>query len=353
MVHPGGKHDLATTLAMPGGRALWDDTVAAFEGVEALVQELGIACDWRRSGHLELAAHPRHVGHLRSVVDAYASIGEEARFLGPDELGDEIGSTTFAGGLRVTRSGSVQPAKLVGGLAGAALSAGAELHGQTDVRSVARDGTGFRLDTSRGTMRAGEVIVATNGTTGRRPVPWLGRRILGIGSFMIATEPIGAELSTSVSPGGRMMFDTKNFLNYWRLSPDGTRVLFGGRTSFAPTTVEQARDRLYEAMVTIHPQLAGVRVARAWGGLVGLTVDRLPHLGRHRHTGVVYAMGYCGTGVALSIHFGRALGRWLCGEGVLPPFADRRWPIVPPPAHVPWLLPVAGWWYQGRDSLGL
>ncbi len=352
MVHPGGKHDLATMLAMPRGRAMWDDTVAAFEGVETLVTELGIDCDWRRSGHLELADHPRHVAHLRSVAHAYDSIGEDARFVGPDDLGAEVGSTRFAGGLRVTRSGSVHPAKLVEGLARAALSAGAELHGHAEATKIERQGAGFRLETSRGTIRAGEVIVATDGTTRRRPVPWLGRRILGIGSFMIATEPLAADLAASVSPAGRMFFDTKNFLNYWRLAPDGTRVLFGGRTSFAPTTVEQARDRLYGALQATHPQLAGVRVARAWGGLVGLTFDRLPHVGRHPETGVVYAMGYCGTGVALSTHFGRAVGRWLCGDGELPAFAERRWPIVPPPAHVPWLLPVAGWWYQARDALG-
>jgi glycine/D-amino acid oxidase-like deaminating enzyme len=353
MVHPGGKLSLPGLLALPDGRRMWDDTVAAFEGVEAVVGELGIDCDWRRSGHLELADHPRHVAHLLAEADTYQSIGEEARFIAADDLGGEVGSTRFAGGLLVSRSGSVQPAALVGGLAGAALGAGAQLHGQTEARRVERDGTGYRLETSAGTIRAGQVVVATNGTTGRRPVPWLGRRVLGIGSFIIATEPIGLELSSSVSPAGRMFFDTKNFLNYWRLSPDGDRVLFGGRTSFAPTTVEEARDRLYRAMVATHPQLAGVQVARAWGGLVGLTVDRLPHLGRHPATGVVYAMGYCGSGVALSIHFGRALGRWLAGQGELPAFADRRFPVVPPPAHVPWLLPVAGWWYQARDALGL
>ncbi len=353
MAHPGGKHDLAAMLAMDGGRAMWEDTVAAFEGLEALIAELDIDCDWRRSGHLELAGHPRHVAHLRSVADAYASIGEEARFVAAEDLGSEIGSTRFAGGLLVTRSGSLQPAKLVEAMARAALDAGAELHGQTAARRVARQAAGYEVETSRGTIRAGEVVVATDGTTQRRPMAWLGRRILGIGSFILATEPLDAELSASVSPAGRMFFDTKNFLNYWRLSPDGTRVLFGGRTSFAPTTVEQARDRLYGAMVATHPQLAGIRVARAWGGLVGLTFDRLPHLGRHPGTGVVYAMGYCGTGVALSTHFGRAVGRWLCGDAELPAFAGRHWPIVPPPAHVPWLLPVAGWWYRGRDTLGL
>jgi glycine/D-amino acid oxidase-like deaminating enzyme len=352
MVHPGGKHDVATMLAMPGGRAMWDDTVAAFEGVEALVAELGVDCDWRRSGHLELAGHRRHGPHLRSVAEAYASIGEEARFLGPTALGAEIGSEHFSAGLLVTRSGSLHPAKLVGALAAAATAAGAALHSHVEARRIERRGAGFALETSGGTIRAGEVIVATDGTAGRRPVPWIGRRILGIGSFVIATEPIPAALAASVSPTGRMFFDTKNFLNYWRLSPDGTRVLFGGRTSFAPTTVEEAGDRLYAAMIRIHPQLAGVLVDRAWGGLVGLTFDRLPHVGRHPESGVVYALGYCGTGVALSTHFGRAVGRWLCGDGDLPAFAGRRWPIVPPPAHVPWLLPVAGWWYQGRDALG-
>jgi len=353
MVHPGGKHDLATMLAMARGREMWDDTVAAFEAVEALVVELGIDCDWRRSGHLELAGHPRHVAHLRSVAAAYSSIGEEARFVTSDDLRAEIGSTRFAGGLLVTRSGSVHPAKLVEALARAALGAGAMLHGHVDARRVSRHGAGYLVETSRGTIRAGEVVVATDGTTRSRPVPWLGRRILGIGSFMLATEPVDAELSASVSPAGRMFFDTKNFLNYWRLAPDGSRVLFGGRTSFAATTVEEARDRLYRAMLATHPQLAGVRVARSWGGLVGLTSDRLPHVGRHPDTGVVYALGYCGTGVALSIHFGRAIGRWLCDDGELPAFAARRWPIVPPPARVPWLLPVAGWWYQARDVLGL
>jgi glycine/D-amino acid oxidase-like deaminating enzyme len=353
MVHPGGKHDVGTMVAMPGGRQMWDDTVAAFEGVEALTRELGVDCDWRRSGHLELAGHPRHGEHLKKVAEAYAAIGEEARFLSPPELGAEIGSERFAAGLLVTRSGSVHPAKLVGAIAGAALAAGAELHAHTEALGVERQGAAFHVETSQGTVKAGEVIVATDGTATRRPVPWVGRRILGIGSFVIATEPIDAERAQSVSPAGRMFFDTKNFLNYWRLSPDGSRLLFGGRTSFAPTTVEQARDRLYAAMVRTHPQLAGVQVDRAWGGLVGLTYDRLPHIGRHPDTGVVYALGYCGTGVALSTHFGRAVGRWLAGDGELPAFAGRRWPLVPPPAHVPWLLPVAGWWYQARDALGL
>jgi glycine/D-amino acid oxidase-like deaminating enzyme len=155
-----------------------------------------------------------------------------------------------------------------------------------------------------------------------------------------------------------MFFDTKNFLYYWRLSPDGTRVLFGGRTSLAPTTVERARDRLYAAMVRVHPQLEGVRVERAWGGLVAMTADRVPHIGEH--DGITYAMGYCGSGVALATHFGRVAGRWLGGErqvdltpgADLTPFADLDWRPMPAPSRRPWLLSVGGGWYHLRDRLG-
>ncbi len=352
MVHPGAKHDLAALLAVPGGRALWDETVAAFEGLGALVDELGIACDWDRCGHVELAHHPRTAARLRVVADAHVAVGDRAEFLDAAAVRDQVGSSSFFGGLVVHRSAALHPGRLTSGLVAAARSAGASLYDHTEVLGIERGGVGQVVHTSRGPVRAREVVVATDGTTDGRLVPWLGRRILGVGSYVIATESLDAALVSSVSPRGRMLFDTRNFLHYWRASPDASRILFGGRTSFAATTVERSADQLHAALVALHPQLAGVRVARAWGGQVGLTTDRLPHVGRHPQSGVVYAMGYCGTGVALSTHFGRGVGRWLAGTGELPAFAGRRWPAVPPPARAAGLLRVAGWWYRVRDALG-
>jgi glycine/D-amino acid oxidase-like deaminating enzyme len=352
MAHPGGKRDVSEFLAEPSGRRLWEETVAAFEGVGALSAELGVEFDFQRCGHLELAHHPRLALHQRAVADAYGSIGEPARFLDVAALRAEIGTGQFCGGLLVERSAGLHPARLVAGLARAAAASGAVLHGATTVLALERRGRSYELDTSRGALRCEEVVVATNGATGRRLMPWLGRRVLPIGSYMIATEPLAPELTASVNPHGRMFFDTRNLLHYWRLSPDSRRVLFGGRTSLSPTTVERSRDQLYQAMVEIHPQLAGVRVDRAWGGHVALTTDRFPHVGRQPDTGVVYAMGYCGSGVALSVHFGRAVGRWLCGRGELPAFAGRPWRPMPWPARVPWLLAVAGTGFRARDALG-
>jgi glycine/D-amino acid oxidase-like deaminating enzyme len=352
MVHPGVKHDLATLLTQARGRRRFDDTLAAYDGLVDLIAECGIDCDFAPTGHLELAHHARQVEGLRWAAAAYAQVGQAASFIGRDDLGDEIGSERFFGGLAVEHSGAVHPAKLAAGIAQAAVSAGASLHPGTSVLGLERRGAGHAVRTTKGEVAAGEVIVATNGTTDSSLVPWLGRRVLPIGSFIIATEPIGPEVAAGISPKGRMFFDTKNFLHYWRLSPDGTRVLFGGRTSFSPTTLEAARDALYGALVQVHPALAGVRVARAWGGQVALTVDRMPHIGRHEASGALYAMGYCGTGVAASVHFGRCLGRWLCDDGELPSFALDRWRPVPAPARVRGLLPVAGWWYRALDALG-
>lgn len=351
MVHAGGKRSITEFLALPGGRALYDDTVAAFEAVAPWCRELAVDCDWRRSGHLELAHHPRLASRLRAEAEAGAAMGEDVRVLTGEALAAEIGSQRFEAGLLVGRAGALHPGKLAAGLVRAAAAAGVALHPGCAVRGLARGAAGHVVATTAGPVRCGEVVVATNGTTDASVVAWLGRRVLGIGSFMLATEPLPADLAAEVSPTGRMFFDTRNLLHYWRLSPDGARVLFGGRTSLAPTTVEQARDRLYADMVAIHPQLAGVGVARAWGGTVALTGDRLPHVGRHPDSGVVYALGYCGSGVALSLHLGRAVGRWLAGDGALPPLAARPWPVVPWPARQRALLPVGGTWFRLRDAL--
>ena len=277
------------------------------------------------------ATAPRSAASARAHVE----LGERARLVEGPALADEVGSPRFAAGLVVERSGAVHPAALVQGLEEAARSAGARIAPGAEVVSVgAAPGGGRLVHTRSGDVRAGEVLVTTGAET-RRVLPFVSRRLLPVGSFIIATEPLRPGLAGELIPRGRMLFDTRNFLNYWRLSPDGERLLFGGRTSFAPTTVEQARDRLYAAMVHVHPQLRGVRVERAWGGLVDLTVDREPRAGRDQATGAWYAAGFSGTGVALSVHLGSLMARWVCGEDPSPAFGDvdRRWRRVPWPAR--------------------
>ena len=162
------------------------------------------------------------------------------------------------------------------------------------------------VETNRGAILAKDVVVGTNGYTDG-VVPSLRRRVIPIGSYIIATEPLPEELARDLSPKGRAFFDTKNFLYYWHVSED-RRMIFGGRASFLPTSVDRTAAILHKGMLEVHPQLAGYRVDYAWGGNVGFTFDRMPHVGRK--DGVTYAMGCCGTGVALMTALGTAVGGW-------------------------------------------
>jgi glycine/D-amino acid oxidase-like deaminating enzyme len=126
-------------------------------------------------------------------------------------------------------------------------------------------------------------------------------------------------------------------------------MIFGGRASFLPTSVDHTAGILHRGMLEVHPQLAGYRVDYAWGGNVGFTFDRMPHVGRK--DGITYAVGCCGSGVALMTGLGTAVGEWL-GGGPAPTLAQLRFPLVPAPYEGrPWFLPFAGEWFRLQDRL--
>jgi glycine/D-amino acid oxidase-like deaminating enzyme len=349
MVLPDVKHSGAEDLRRrlgDAGPAFYRATLESVRALEALLAEHDVDCDYERSGHVELAHCPSAMGSLRTLQRVYRDdLGIEGTIVPSGDLSAEIGSTAFAGGLAVESSGGLQPAKLFAGLARLALDAGAVARENTPAIGIERADAGFDVRTPRGSVRCGDVLLATDGYTDGL-VPRLQRRIMPVGSYLIATEPIDPGLAKEISPKGRMFFDTRNFLSYWRLSPDGSRVLFGGRASFAPTTVARARDSLYRRMLEVHPQLAGVGVEYAWGGMVGLTRDRIPRLGRTRD-GVTYALGYSGTGVAASSLFGIAAAGWMSGDEK-PAFAGPPFPSIPLSwARSAW-LPVVGLWFKWK-----
>lgn len=321
------------------GQAMYREVNEAFDHVEALVGEGGIACDYERTGQLLLAHAPRMVSALRSLHDEHLALGEPVRFVPADELGAEIGTSRYHAGLVFERTGALNPARFHAGLTRRALGAGAELHDRTPaVRVEPRQGGGFRVATPRGVVEARWVLVCTNATADAL-VPWLQRRVVPVGSYIIATEVLDEDLAGSVSPRGRMFVDTKHFLFYWRLTPD-RRMLFGGRRSLRPTTVREARDFLHAAMVQVHPQLAGVRVSWAWGGNVAITVDRLPHAGVH--DGIWFVTGCNGSGVALNTWLGRRTALAMIGDEPVPACARIRFPAVPLWAARSITVPLAG-----------
>jgi len=358
MVIPELKHGprrLAERYGPLGGE-LTDAVFEAFDLVERIVDEWSIDCDYARSGGLLLAHHEAQVPHLVEEAREWQDdLGESARFLPRDELASEVGSDAYHGGLLVERTGGLQPAKYHAGLVRRAIDQGAGIHDRTRVTGIeARRGSaGYRVDTTRGSLHAGEVLVAANATADAI-VPELRRRIVPMGSFVIATERLDREVARSCIPKGRMLYDTKNFLFYWRRSPD-ERIVFGGRTSLAATTVSDARDVLARELVRVHPQLEGVPIERAWGGEVAITYDRLPHCGRTPLPGggsVAFAGGCNGTGVALMTWFGYEAAAWLAGEGTPPAFARLPFPRVPFHSLRAQYLPAVGSWFRFRDRYG-
>ncbi|HEY6056603.1 MAG TPA: FAD-binding oxidoreductase [Candidatus Limnocylindrales bacterium] len=351
IVHPGykwGPGELVRRYGLETGRGVFRETLEAYDLVKRLIAEEAIDCDFDEAGHLELAYAPSHVEGLVAARESLAGAGVPSDLVPADRLHEEIGSHAYFGALALAGSGGLNPAKYVAGLVGAAERAGVHLH--EGIRAIGRrkqaDGRQV-VETSAGALLAREVVVATNGYTDGF-VPALRRRVIPIGSYIIATEPLSADLAAEISPKGRMFFDTKHFLYYWRLTPD-RRMLFGGRASFAPTTVQRTARILHKGMLDVHPQLRDVAVDYAWGGKVGFTVDRMPHVGRL--AGVTYAMGYCGTGVAMSTFLGTRVGEWVGGASP-PALARLRFPFVPVPYEGrPWFLPFVGEWFRLQDRL--
>ena len=351
IVHGGYKWSAGQLIKRYGqdtGRALYQETLDSYQLVKQLIAEEGIDCEFREVGHLELAYAPAHAGELEHARESFASVGVRSKVVPRERIHEEIGSDAYFGALVVEGSGLVHPGRYFVGLASAADRAGADLHEGLRAKRITKVDGGFDVETERGSIRARDVFVATNGYTDG-VVPSLRRRVIPIGSYIIASEPLPEALAHELSPKGRAFFDTKNFLYYWHVSAD-RRMVFGGRASFMPTTIDRTAAILWRGLLEVHPQMAGHRIEYAWGGNVGFTFDRMPHVGRTKD-GVTYAMGCCGTGVALMTNLGTKVGAWLAG-GEAPALTRLGFPLVPAPYEGrPWFMPFAGEWFRLQDRL--
>lgn len=331
----------------PLGVRLHVEVEDAFDHVESLVGDGGeIDADYERTGQLYLTHGSRGAASLRALAEEHESVASAARFVQSDELTAEAGSRLFPAGVVVERTGGLHPAKFHAGLASRARRCGASLFPHTPAESIDRAGrAGHVIRTRRGSIHAGDVLLATNAEADDL-APALRRAVLPMGSFMIATEPLDPDAAATVLPTRRMAFTDRNLLWYWRHGPDG-RLLFGGRKRLGSVSLAEARDHLYESMLTAHPQLAGTRVDRVWGGRVAMTLDRMPHCGRI--DGIWYATGCNGSGVALNTWMGHRMAGAICGDE-LPPFAELELRSIPMHSQRRFWLPAVGAWLRMADA---
>ncbi|PWR19867.1 NAD(P)/FAD-dependent oxidoreductase [Zavarzinia compransoris] len=329
-------------------RALWDMTVEATEIVRQRIARHGIACDWQ-PGFVHAATKPSHFAAMaEDAAMMAAKYGyRQMTVLDRAALAGHVVSDRFHGGVLDEGCGHLHPLNYALGLAEAA--AGVALHEQSRVIEI-REGTRPQVRTADGIVDCGHVVLAVNAYVGRLR-PRLARTIMPVATFIIATEPLGADTAARLMPSNPCVSDSNFVLDYFRRSADH-RMLFGGGASYSGRTGPHEAMVMRAKMARTFPELKGVKVDYFWGGLVDITVNRLPDFGRIGDN-LWYAQGFSGHGIALTNLAGRLLAEAVAGDaGRFDVFA--RLPHAPFPGgrllRTP-LLMAAMMWFRLRDLL--
>lgn len=359
-----GVNQLISKYGRDLARRMYAASLETIDAVERIVKAENIACDFARTGHLEVACKQAHFGDYAHQAEVIArEFNHELRIVPRNELHSEIGSSIYYGGMVDEISAAVNPARYVAGLATAAMRAGAQISEHTRLHNIQRQQRngvlGFKLSSSRGAIWARNVFVGTSGYTGTA-TPALRKKIIPIGSFIITTQVLPDALAREVSPRNRQIYDSKNYLYYYRLTPDN-RMLFGGRAAFFPETnqtIRKSAEILRRGMIEVFPQLRKTKVEYVWGGTLDFCFDMMPHAGQI--DGVYFALGYAGHGVAMATYQGQKMAEWIAEDaagGVSAkrktdnPFTEIPFPGAPLGLYngKPWFLPFAGAYYKVLD----
>lgn len=353
----GLKLDAPTLLKQYGrdrARRFFAASLAAIDLVEQIALEERFECAFHRHGHLLLAARPSHMRILVDEAELLARhFDHQVQLCSREAMQAEIATDAYFGCMLDPLSAGVDPARYVVGLAHAAQRAGAHLWDHTTVQDVQRERGGFVLQTTRGTVRTAQIVVASGGYTGNA-IRTVQRKLVPLGSYVVATEPLPPGVAAELIPRDRMIFDSRNLLHYFRLSPDRQRLLFGGRAGFfpeTPATVRESAVILRKMLVEVFPVLRAVQIEYAWGGTLDTSFDFMPHAGGK--DGFFYAVGYAGHGVALGSYLGTLVATLMLGTPCDNPFGELPFPGAPLGLYSgrPWFLPLAGLYYGIKDRL--
>lgn len=321
---------------------------ASLDFTRRFIQAEGIDADFRPVGRFHGAHHPRALRRLeRSILAPNPAFETAAYMVASDAVAAELGTGAYIGGAVFPHHASMHPGKYHAGLLRLCHAAGVRIVAKARVTELERLATGFCLRTEKGKIRTGKVILATNGYSGPLS-PWHRRRVIPIGSYMIATEELPCGLMDRLMPTDRILSDTRRLVTYYRPSPDRTRILFGGRVSLSETDPDVTGPRLLAELRRLFPELGGTRISRSWGGLVGYSFDTLMHAGEDR--GLFHAMGYCGSGTGMAGYLGMKIGRKAAGlDGAETEFDRLSYPSRPFYNGTPWFLAPSVLVYRFRD----
>jgi glycine/D-amino acid oxidase-like deaminating enzyme len=327
--------------------ALVAEANATLSFLKELVAAERLDADLQICGRFYGAFSARHLPEMRRRARLLADrTGLTVRVVEPEEQHEEVRSDYFHGGYVVEEYGGVHPAKLTQSLLACARAAGVDLHSHAQALNVERRRAGHEIFTTRGLIRAGRVLFATNGYTDRAS-RWAYHRVLPVASYQIATEPLPPGLMSALIPRRRMISDSRRDLLYMRPSSDGLCLIFGCRPRSCDRDATSMARHLHARLVRVFPQVEPFRIINAWSGFVGMTRDGFPHIAQH--DGVLYALGCNGSGIALMSWLGRQAARTLLGEAPVPALANRPLRKIPLRPAGPGLVALATLGCHVRD----
>ena len=333
--------------------AFYQEAHKARADLYAFIRDEKIVCDLQACGRFVGTMRENALDSMRRDADRLQDLlGVEAIVHNRNTMPDHIDSARYQGGVWRNDIAGIHPAKLLAGMADVAQKASVAISTGTRFLSVKRDMTHpatpiFEVKTSRGMLRAGHVISATNAYTDATQ-PWLRRRLVPVISEMIATEEIGENMVRSLMPSLSMYGESLQLGHYYRPSPDGKRILLGGRRMNPDPAL--ARLRLKQGLTDIFPQLADVELTNHWFGFVAFPFDQLPKLGVH--DGVIYPAGYCGSGTVWARWLGQKAAHMVLGDLDGTVFSGMPFRTMPFYSGDPWFLPLAMKFYALQDKIG-
>ena len=341
---------LSAKFGTQNGIAIRQEGENALNWIGDFITSEKIDCNFSRVGRYHAAHTQKHYELItRDAEKVNRSEGIEAYAVPKNEQLKELGSDVYHGGVVFPRHASVDPGKYHRGLLQRVIDAGVDVFGQCAVLDIEQTPDGFVITTQKGKVKARDVIIATNGYTSNL-TPWLQKRVIPIGSYIISTEELDPVMVNELFPTNRIASDTCKVIYYYRTSPDRKRILFGGRVSATETNPLLSGPKLLKDLYRIFPQLEGTKISHSWTGTVAYTFDEMAHTGQHN--GIYYSMGYCGSGVSMASYLGMRLGQKVLGlvEGKTA-FDDLPFPTRPLYNGRPWFLPAVVSWYRMQDRI--
>jgi glycine/D-amino acid oxidase-like deaminating enzyme len=347
--HKLGLTGLVARHGIRKAHAILSESMDALKFLYAFIEAENIDCGLQRTGRFRGADRPGHYEDLAKEIEGLKpAVGLEADMVSRHEQHAEIGSDAYYGGAIYHQDGHLHPGRYVAGLIERVRAAGVQIVGNAAVTGMRQDSGQQVLAIGNRQLVSRQVLVATNGYT-PRALPYFRRRVIPLRSAIITTAPLKQDLMRELSPKGRGFGGTSRLVLYYRPSPDGTRMVFGGRTFHQDDRPAAYTNDLYDRMTQIFPQLNGVKITHGWSGTVAYTFDHAPHIGNHE--GVFYAMGYCGSGVGRATWFGRKVALKMIGdpEGKTS-LDDLVFETRPFYTGTPWFLPFIIRWHAFWDG---